>query len=32
LHEVGLAMINAARAGAPKHILDVPDIVALAKA
>ena len=32
LHEVGLAMINAARVGAPKRILDVTDIVALAKA
>lgn len=32
LREVGLAMINAARIGAPKRILDVPDIVALAKA
>jgi len=32
LHEVGLAMINAARIGAPKRILDVTDIVALAKA
>jgi uncharacterized protein YbjT (DUF2867 family) len=31
LHEVGLAMINAARAGAPKRILGVADIVALAK-
>jgi uncharacterized protein YbjT (DUF2867 family) len=32
LHEVGLAMINAARVSPPKHILDVADIVALAKA
>ncbi|HEY0301173.1 MAG TPA: hypothetical protein VGC36_07575, partial [Rhizomicrobium sp.] len=32
LREVGLAMINAARTGAPKRILDVADIVALAKA
>jgi uncharacterized protein YbjT (DUF2867 family) len=32
LHEVGLAMINAARVGAPKRILDVADIVALSKA
>ncbi len=32
LREVGRAMINAARTGAPKRILDVADIVALAKA
>lgn len=32
LHEVGRAMINAARTGTAKRILDVPDIVALAKA
>lgn len=32
LHEVGLAMINAARVGAPKRILGVADIVELAKA
>ena len=31
LREVGLAMINAARKGYPKQILDVKDIVALAK-
>ena len=32
LQEVGLAMINAARKGYPKQILEVKDIVALAKA
>jgi uncharacterized protein YbjT (DUF2867 family) len=32
LQEVGLAMINAARFGSPKRILEVADIVALAKA
>jgi uncharacterized protein YbjT (DUF2867 family) len=32
LQEVGRAMINAARRGAPKKILDVPDIVRLAAA
>ena len=32
LREVGQAMINAARSGAPKRVLEVPDIVALAKA
>ena len=32
LQEVARAMINAARVGAPKKILEVPDIVALAKA
>jgi uncharacterized protein YbjT (DUF2867 family) len=31
LQEVGLAMINAVSKGYPKHILDVKDIVALAK-
>jgi uncharacterized protein YbjT (DUF2867 family) len=30
LQEVGRAMINAAAAGAPRHILEVPDIVELA--
>ncbi|GAB3294235.1 Rossmann-fold NAD(P)-binding domain-containing protein [Hymenobacter tenuis] len=32
LQELGLAMINAARVGYPQHVLEVPDIVALAKA
>jgi hypothetical protein len=32
LHEVGLAMLNAARRGAPKPVLEVPDIVQLAAA
>ena len=32
LEEVGRAMINAATKGYPKHLLEVPDIVALAKA
>jgi uncharacterized protein YbjT (DUF2867 family) len=32
LQEVGRAMINAARSGAPKKVLEVPDIVALSKA
>ncbi|WP_460611709.1 Rossmann-fold NAD(P)-binding domain-containing protein [Hymenobacter seoulensis] len=31
LQELGLAMINAARVGYPQHVLEVPDIVALAK-
>jgi hypothetical protein len=31
LHEVGRAMINAAGKGYPKHILEVADIVELAK-
>ena len=31
IHEVGLAMVNAAVKGAPKPILEVKDIVALAK-
>ncbi|MCC2546255.1 epimerase [Hymenobacter sp. BT175] len=31
LREMGLAMINAARLGYPKPVLEVPDIVALAK-
>jgi len=30
LQEVGRAMINAAASGAPRHVLEVPDIVALA--
>lgn len=32
MQEVGQAMINAALAGAPKRVLEVPDIVALAQA
>lgn len=32
LREVGLAMINCARVGYPKHVLEVKDIVELAKA
>ncbi|OGX89664.1 NAD-dependent epimerase/dehydratase family protein [Hymenobacter coccineus] len=32
MQEVGRAMINAASAGAPKPVLEVPDIVALARA
>jgi uncharacterized protein YbjT (DUF2867 family) len=32
LREVGLAMLNAARRGAPKPVLEVPDIVQLAAA
>jgi hypothetical protein len=31
IREVGLAMINAASKGAPKHVLEVKDIVALAR-
>lgn len=31
MQEVGRAMINAARAGAPKPVLEVPDIVALSR-
>ena len=31
MHEVGLAMLNAARRGAPKPVLEVPDIVQLAR-
>ena len=32
LHEVGLAMINLAKNGSSKRIIDVKDIVELAKA